>query len=102
MGGPLAIVQIDETGVVHTTKLGPDINAGHVLQPVVAANRWFGAAPETEFDYCFVGCTVAPGFDFLDFKMGNPAKIRAEFPKVTQKIERVMLENFGFAISRRV
>ena len=90
MGGPLAIVEIDEAGVVHTTKLGPDINAGHVLQPVVAANRWFGAAPETEFDYCFVGCTVAPGFDFLDFEMGDPAKIRAEFPKVTQAIVRFL------------
>ena len=31
--------------------------------------------------YSFVGCTVAPGFDFADFELASRANMLAEFPQ---------------------
>lgn len=65
-GGPISIVElVDDTQSFKITKLGPDIERGHVMQHVVPANVWFGAYVDSEdASFSFVGCTVAPGFDF--------------------------------------
>ncbi|HEV7780173.1 MAG TPA: cupin domain-containing protein, partial [Chitinophagaceae bacterium] len=32
-------------------------------------------------EYCFVGCTVSPGFDFADFELGNADDLSSEYPE---------------------
>ncbi|MCG3148315.1 MAG: hypothetical protein PCFJNLEI_01758 [Verrucomicrobiae bacterium] len=56
-------------------------------QAVVPAGRWFGATVTGEF--ALVGCTVAPGFDFQDFEMGDRTKLLREFPGEKEIIERL-------------
>ncbi len=63
-----------------------ELNAGNP-QAVVSAGRWFGATVSGEF--VLVGCTVAPGFDFKDFEMGDRAALLREFPRQKQLIERL-------------
>jgi predicted cupin superfamily sugar epimerase len=46
---------------------------------VVAAGTWFGST--SDGDYTLVSCTVAPGFDFADFEMGDRAALEREFPE---------------------
>jgi len=47
--------------------LGPDIDEAQVPQLVVPANVW--QAAKSLGDYTLVGCTVAPGFDFVHFEL---------------------------------
>lgn len=80
LGGALRLTQISPEGKVEDFILGPDIKKGHLLQHAVPARYWFGAEPEPGSGFCFVGCTVAPGFDFADFDLGSRATLLARFP----------------------
>jgi predicted cupin superfamily sugar epimerase len=62
-------------------RLGMNLSAGERPQAVVPAGAWFGARLEGSEPYTLVGCTVAPGFDFADFEMGERAALLAEFPE---------------------
>lgn len=91
MGGPLTIVELDPAaGGARTTVLGHDLGAGQVLQHVVSPGVWFGAAPCDGTEWALVGCTVAPGFEFSKFEMGDKEQLLAEFPKAEAWIRRLM------------
>jgi predicted cupin superfamily sugar epimerase len=47
-------------------------------QAVVPAGIWQAAEPEGEA--VLVGCTVAPGFEFEDFTLGDAEELIREFP----------------------
>ena len=87
LGGPLKFIQISPEGIMDTVILGQDIVVGQTLQHVVPAGWWFGARPATR-SYSFVGCTVAPGFDFKDFELADIAALSRRFPHLKQEIRR--------------
>jgi uncharacterized protein len=86
MGGPLELLQISPDGRMEKVILGQDIAAGQRLQHVVPAGCWFGARPAEDSAYSFVGCTVAPGFDFSDFELANPEALSRSFPDLEEEI----------------
>jgi predicted cupin superfamily sugar epimerase len=80
-GEPLNIFVIHpHSGELVVIKLGPDPETGAVFQAVVPAGTWFASRPAPGSSYALVGCTVAPGFDFLDFEMGERDVLIKEFP----------------------
>jgi predicted cupin superfamily sugar epimerase len=86
-GGPLNIYVINQAGALSTTKLGNDIQNGEVFQAVVPAGCWFASAPAAETDFSFVGCTVAPGFDFYDFELADGLTLAGQYPQHKALIE---------------
>lgn len=87
-GGALEVVELTADGVrVH--RLGPEPGVGDTPQVMVPAGAWFGARPAEGVDFALVGCTVAPGFDFDDFEMGDPATLRRNFPHADDWITRL-------------
>ncbi len=86
LGGSMTLVQIHPDGKLEKTILGQDVQNGQKLQHVVPAGTWFGAFPNTGSGYSFVGCTVAPGFDFADFEMGKRDELLRIFPQVQEEI----------------
>ena len=80
LGGPLRLVMISPDGRFSETILGRNGAAGEVVQAVVPAGWWFGARPAGGAGFSFVGCTVAPGFDFADFELAKRPDILAQFP----------------------
>ena len=65
-GEPLELVTYDpDTQAVRSTTLGPP-DATSTPVHVVPAGFWQAARPRG--GYCLAGCTVAPGFDFADFR----------------------------------
>ena len=74
-GGPLTLRLGGEDpagpGEVHEVLLGPDPDAGHVFQALVPAGHWQAAVPAGG-EPVLVGCVVAPGFDFADFRLRQP------------------------------
>ncbi|MCP4050369.1 MAG: cupin domain-containing protein [bacterium] len=80
LGGSVTIIQLFENGRVEKVVLGQDINNREKLQHVIPAGCWFGAYPDSETEFSFLGCTVAPGFDFKDFHLADYDLLLNKFP----------------------
>jgi predicted cupin superfamily sugar epimerase len=80
-GESLLIYIINEIGELTTVHLGSDIRNGEVYQFVVPANNWFASIPSAQANFCFVGCTVSPGFDFYDFELAHAEDLISQFPQ---------------------
>jgi predicted cupin superfamily sugar epimerase len=87
-GSSLTIHIIDPKGDYSTVKLGRDIENGESLQAVVRAGCWFAAAVDNKEAFSLVGCTVAPGFDFADFKIADRKKLVDLYPEHKDIIEK--------------
>jgi predicted cupin superfamily sugar epimerase len=80
-GGPLRVVTLTPTGEREDLLLGSNLEQGERVQAWVPANRWFGAKLEDPTNFCLVGCTVAPGFEFADFELGRRDELLEMFPQ---------------------
>ena len=89
LGGPMTLVLLHPGGQVETILLGPDILGGQVVQAMVPGGVWFGGIPTLATDYAFVGCTVAPGFDFADFELGDRQTLLTQYPQAQAWIEQL-------------
>src|SRR5688572_29434864 len=79
-GDPLLIIIIEQNGELKIISLGNDVEKGHSFQYVVPANCWFASRPASESEFCFVGCTVSPGFEFEDFELAKASELSALYP----------------------
>ncbi len=68
--------------------LGNNPENGESLQQMVPANTWFAAGLRYKGSFGLAGCTVAPGFDFSDFEMGNSEYLLKQFSGCTEIIKR--------------
>ena len=80
-GDVLQIYIIRQNGKMEIISLGSDHTKGQTFQYVVPANCWFASRPAPGSEYCFVGCTVAPGFEFEDFELANATTLSNAFPQ---------------------
>lgn len=88
-GDPLLVYVLLHDGSLQIIELGNDIVNGQVFQYVVPANCWFASRPAATAQYSFVGCTVAPGFDFEDFELAKADILSAEFPHHSSIIQQL-------------
>ena len=51
--------------------LGPNFNDGERFQVVVKSGCWFAACVNEKKSNSLAGCTVSPGFDYRDWKIGE-------------------------------
>jgi uncharacterized protein len=80
-GVGLQVYVIHPDGRGEILKLGDDLANGYSFQQVVPAGCWFASKPITENGFSFVGCTVAPGFDFVDFELAEKKVLLKEYPQ---------------------
>ena len=80
-GDPLLIYMIEQNGELKIISLGNDFEDGQTFQYVVPANCWFASRPATGSEYCFVGCTVSPGFEFEDLELADANELSAIYPE---------------------
>jgi uncharacterized protein len=80
-GEPLNVYVIDRDGELLTLTLGDDITKGQYFHYSVPANCWFASRPAKESSFSFVGCNVAPGFDFEDFELAKADELCNEYPQ---------------------
>ena len=66
-GDPLT-VYISKDGKTSITKvLGQNIDRNQYMHLVINADNWFSM--ETKGEFSFIGCAVAPAFDYADFEL---------------------------------
>jgi uncharacterized protein len=80
-GDPLVIYIIEQDGELKIISLGNDLEKGHSFQFVVPANCWFASRPAAGSEYCFVGCTVSPGFEFEDLELADQTELSVMYPQ---------------------
>ena len=85
-GQALEVLELLPSGELRCTRLGPDILRGELPQYVVPANTWFASRVADGGTFSLVGCTVAPGFDFADFRLARREDLLASFPQHRQVI----------------
>lgn len=91
-GQTLWIHIIHPNGKWETVHLGNSSENGETFQYVVPAHCWFASEPAHGSAFSFVGCTVAPGFDFADFELAKGHELANEFPQHGEEILRLCRE----------
>ena len=69
--------------------IGIDIKAGQRPQGMVPAGAWFGAELLDPKHFAFVGCTVAPGFEFSHFELADRDLLLKRHPNQRAIINRL-------------
>ncbi len=88
-GQTLHVHVIHPNGQYELLKLGNDLSMGESFQAVVPACSWFSSETAEGGAFSFVGCTVAPGFDFADFELAKAEKLIQQFPSMEILIRRL-------------
>ena len=88
-GDPVRMVNIHPDSGRQVIILGPDIERGQVFQHVVRRGIWQGACLSEGGSWALMGCTVAPGFDFMDYEQGARDELLEQFPGCEEDILRL-------------
>lgn len=86
-GNPLTVHSLYPDGSYDKNTLSLEISSGHQLHHTVPAGTIFGSTVEN--GYALVSCTVAPGFDFSDFKLFTQDELLKYYPKHQSIIEKL-------------
>jgi predicted cupin superfamily sugar epimerase len=89
LGDPVILFEIEKNGRSRQTTLGDDLLHGQVPQHVVPAGAWQGLCLQPDSKFALLGTTVAPGFEFEDFELGDRGYLLQEFPEHGAWIERL-------------
>ena len=76
----------DENKELQTIQLGLDSKC---LQATIPANTWFAAKPMHQNSFCLVSCAVAPGFEFVDFEIGQRDSLLRGFGHSAHNIKAI-------------
>ena len=89
-GSPVTIHLLDPTlGSYQTVSMGNSGKENEHLQIIIPAGIIFGATVQDATGFSLVGCMVAPGFDFADFRLCSEEELSAKFPKHTTIIKKL-------------
>jgi uncharacterized protein len=80
LGDPVDLLELSPDGAGHITTLGTDLLAGHTSQHLVRAGAWQGTCLQSGSEFALMGCTVAPGFAFEDFELGDRTMLQSRWP----------------------
>jgi predicted cupin superfamily sugar epimerase len=88
-GSPIKLHQISPEGEYKAVIIGNNIENLEVPQYYVPAGYWFAAEVTKPNSFALVGCTVAPGFDFADFKLAKQLELMKTFEQHKHIIKRL-------------
>ena len=89
LGETITLHMVSPEGKYSQVSIGNDFSQKETPQFVVPAQHWFAAEIKTEDSFALVGCTVAPGFEFDDFKLAEPQELQQIFPQHKEIIEKL-------------
>ena len=83
LGDAVEQLQLTPGGGGRIVTLGPHLDRGQQPQGVVPQGVWQGArlAPGGTHGFALMGATVAPGFDYADYRGGQRAELLAGWPQ---------------------
>jgi len=87
-GDPLEVLLLHPDGSGETFTLGNNFQAGMEPQKVVPKDVWQGSRsqPDGQHGFSLIGTTMAPGFEWGGFELGNKEQLQAQFPDFAEMI----------------
>jgi uncharacterized protein len=92
LGDPVEMLQISPQGQLSKIILGSAITKGQQVQALAPGEFWQGSRLVEGGQWALLGTTVAPGFDFKDFKMGERRSLLKQYPQHHEEILRFTRE----------
>lgn len=86
LGDPVEMLQFHPEGKGERILLGAEISAEIRPQVVVPQGVWQGARLVPGGEFALLGCTVAPGFEYVDFEIGDRASLLEAYPDFRDEI----------------
>ncbi len=86
-GDTVELVILHADGGVEVVCLGSRIDKAEHCQAVVPAGSWQGARLANGGTWALMGCTVAPGFEFADFELGQRDQLTSQYQNAASWIE---------------
>src|SRR5262249_51193501 len=90
LGGRVRMLQLLPDGGGQTVGVGHGVENGQVPQLVVPRGVWQGSYLEAG-DFALLGCTVAPGFEYVDYQGADRAALIGQYPEHAELIRRLTL-----------
>lgn len=89
LGDPVEMLLLHPDGRGETFTLGTDLLSGMRPQKVVPPAVWQGLClrPGGPHGFALIGTTMAPGFEWDGFELGDRAALLAGYPDFTEMIE---------------
>ena len=89
MGGAVEMLELFEDGSSERVVIGKDLSAGERPQHVVRRGVWQGSRLVVQEGWALLGCTVCPGFEFVDYKDASAAELIAKWPGEAEMIREL-------------
>lgn len=90
LGDPVEMLQLAPDGSARTVILGNDLASGQSPQVIVPKFVWQGSRLMSGGKVALLGCTVSPGFDFVDYEAGRAEPLMREYPQYAELIRLLM------------
>jgi uncharacterized protein len=87
-GSQVIIHCLEPDGTYNQIKIGCQFENSIFPQFTIKKGTWFAAEIEDKNSYSLIGCTVAPGFEYDDFELGNRNSLFEQFPNHKELITR--------------
>jgi len=79
-GDPCEMLQLHPDGSGEAHQFGIDLKAGQRPQIRVPRDSWQGMRLLPGGEFALMGCTVAPGFEFVDYSHGKREELLRKYP----------------------
>jgi predicted cupin superfamily sugar epimerase len=86
LGGAVEMLQLFADGRSERVVLGKDLVAGERPQHVVRRGVWQGSRLCVQEGWALLGCTVSPGFEFVDYRDASYAELVKKWPGEAEMI----------------
>ncbi|QMV18745.1 cupin domain-containing protein [Granulicella sp. 5B5] len=86
LGDAVEMLQLFANGSTQVTVIGKDIAAGQKLQHVVQRGVWQGSRLLKPAGWALLGCTVSPGFEFVDYQDASAEELIAKWPGEAERV----------------
>jgi predicted cupin superfamily sugar epimerase len=101
LGNPVEMLQLWPDGSGKMITLGSDLLNGMKPQIIVPKGVWQGGRLLLGGRFALLGATVSPGFEFMDYEVGQRNLLVKSYPKFRDLIIALTKDNIGFYLKRR-
>lgn len=81
LGDSVEMLLLHQNGESEICALGQNIENDELLQLVIKSGCTFGCRLKPGGNFALMGTTVAPGFDFADYKKGDRQELTKRYPE---------------------
>lgn len=90
LGDKVEMLILSPDGTFETVVLGNDIFNDEKPQYVVRKDFWQGCRLVDGGEFALMGTTVAPGFEYDDFELGDKGFLMSKYPEVVSLLSKLV------------